>query len=189
MQSVYCLTVLSVSEEYIIPKFNEKIRDLRPFFMRDQIWRIDRDEEKIPIDEEGGVRIPDVLYCDDLLLFSDKFKRILDKQQIDYIFYKKVVISDETIGIEEIFWLVSVPRIDCIDVEKSGIEPLEDYDYNDGIVPFYNIEKPFIVVSDCGRYEMFRILGSVSDTVFISDSLYEKLKDKKLIGLDFQKYI
>ena len=187
MNELYRLDVLSVSEKYIIPKLNENIEKMKPHFYRDELWYLDHNTETIPVSDEGGIDIPDVISFEDLLFFSDKLKKFLEKQGVDYIFYKKVVISDEVFGIEEVFWLASVPRIDCIDFERSKIEDKDDYDYNDGIVPFYNIENPVINPVCCGRYEIFRILGAVSNTVYLKEELYRKLSNERFIGAGFRK--
>lgn len=185
MSGIYAMNILSGSNEYIIPLFNDSINKLSSHFRRDERWYLDNASEIISLDENGGLRIPDVIFHRDLLLFSNSLKIFLDKQGIDYIFYKRVVVSDEVIGIEEIFWLVSVPRIDCIDFERTVIENKDDYDYSFGIVPFYDIDNPIIVPSQCGRYEMFRILGSVSELVYCTKDLVNKLKEEHFDGIDF----
>lgn len=114
-------------------------------------------------------------------------KKYLDKLGVDYIFYKKVIISDEILGIEEVYWLTSIPRIDCIDFEKSDIEDADEYDYNDGIVPFYNINNPFIIPECCGRYEIFRLLGSSCNRIYVSGAMKKNLEAGKFIGLGFRK--
>lgn len=187
MKELYRLDVLSVSDKYIIPVFNGSINNLKSFFFRDEIWHIDKGREVISISENGGINIPDIISCEDMILISNKLKKFLIKEGIDYIFYKEVLISDEVIGLEEIFWLVSIPRIDCIDFERSIIEDKDEYDYKDGIVPFYNITQPVIVPENCGRYEIFRILGATSNTIYVFDRLYERLKSEKFIGIGFRK--
>ncbi len=187
MSEIYKINILSISENYIIPLINDNIRKLKTHFYRDELWMLNDDAETISIDESGGIDIPDIMRCEDLLFFSDKLKSFLDSCGVNYLFYKKVIISDDIVGIEEIFWIVSVPRIDCIDFEKSSIIDADEYDYNDGIVPFYNIENPIIDPSACGRYNIFRILGSTSDAVYVTDILYEKLKKENFIGLGFRK--
>ena len=82
--------------------------------------------------------------------------------------------------------MTSIPRIDCIDFERSHVHT-EEYDYNNGIVPFYNIENPIILSECCGRYEIFRLLGSTCNRVYLFDSLCEKLKKMSLIGVRFRK--
>ena len=183
--NIYAMNILSVLDEYIIPLFNDNINILGPHFRRDERWYLDNSEEKIFLDENGGLRIPDVIFHNDLLLFSNSLKIFLDKQGIDYIFFKKVVISDDVIGIEEIFWLVSVPRIDCLNFEKTVINNKDDYDYSFGIVPFFDIENPIIVPNQCGRYKMFRILGSVSEIVYCTEDLVNKLLSEKFDGIEF----
>ncbi len=181
------MDVLSFSDAYIKLILNDSIRKQKTHFFRDELWYLTHDTEYIGIDNEGGIKVPDVIYSEDLLFISDRFKTTLDKFGMDYLFYKKVVVSDENIGIEELFWLVSVPRIDCLDFERTIIEDKDGYDYKDGIVPFYNIEEPVIEPMNCGRYSMFRILGSTSDTVYLKEELYEKLKNEAFIGLNFRK--
>lgn len=97
-----------------------------------------------------------------------------------------VTILDEVLGIEEVYWLTCIPRIDCIDFERSNINA-DEYDYNNGIVLFYNIENP-IIISECyGRYEIFRLLGSTCNRVYLLETLCEKLKGAHLVGVGFRK--
>lgn len=187
MLEIYKINVLSILDKYIIPVLNDNIRKLKSHFYRDELWMLNKNVETILIDESGGIDIPDILYYEDLLFVSDKLKTFLDKCNIDYLFYKKVFISDDIVGIEEVFWLVSIPRIDCVDFENSNVVDADDYDYKNGIVPFYNIENPIIIPSACGRYSIFRILGLTSNAVYITDILHEKLKDKGFIGLGFKR--
>lgn len=187
MSEIYKINILSISDNYIIPAINDNLRQLKSYFYRDELWMLNKDIETISIDESGGIDIPDILYSKELLFISDKLKLFLDKIKIDYLFYKKIIISDDIIGIKETFWIVSIPRIDCIDFENSNIIDANEYDYNNGIVPFYNIENPVIIPSACGRYNIFRILGSTSDSIYVKDELYEKLNKEKFIGLGFIK--
>lgn len=181
------MNVLSISDDYIIPLFNDRIDKLSSHFRRDERWYLDNSEERIALDENGGLQIPDVIFHKDLLLFSNGLKLFLDGQGIDYVFYKKVVISDEVIGIEEAFWLVSIPRIDCIDIDKSDISNKMEYDILDGIVPFYEIENPVIVPNQCGRYKIFRILGSTSEIVYCTEDLVDKISSEQFDGIKFTK--
>ena len=74
MNELYRLDVLSVSEKYIIPKLNENIEKMKPHFYRDELWYLDHNTETIPVSDEGGIDIPDVISFEDLLFFSDKLK-------------------------------------------------------------------------------------------------------------------
>ena len=182
------LDILSVSEEYIVPKLNDNLISMKTHFIRDELWYLDHDREVIPLDD-GGLEIPDIISCQEMIFISDKLKRFLINNGIDYIFYKEILVSDDVFGIEELFWLISVPRIDCIDFERSTITDKEEYDYNNGIVPFYNIEDPVIISECCGRYEIFRILGSTSNMVYVKGKLYQKLQAENFIGIGFRNIL
>lgn len=188
MKNVYMLDILSVSEEYIVPKLNESILKNRTHYYRDERWYLDDSPEIIELDpDKGGIEVPDILLCNEFVFFSDKLKCILENCGVDYIHYKKITISDEVLGIEEAFYLTCIPRIDCIDFERSSISNADEYDYNDGIVPFYNINKPVIVPENCGRYEIFRLLGSDCSRIYVLDGLYKKLSGADIIGIGFRK--
>lgn len=185
---MYLLDVLSVSEEYIVPKLSESILKNRIHYYRDERWYLDDIPEAIELDpDRGGIEVPDALVCDGIVFFSDRLKCLLDSSGVDYIFYKKTTISDEVLGIEEIFHIACIPRIDCIDTEKSVISNADEYDYNDGIVPFYNINNPVIIPESCGRYEIFRLLGSDCERIFVMERLYKKLSEAGLTGIGFRK--
>ncbi len=186
MNDFYIMDILSISEEYIIPKLNSSLeKDLSHYF-RDERWYLSAESETIEIDE-GGVEIPDILSKQGMIFFSDRLKKIFEKIGVDYIFYKPIIISDEILGIKEYFWLTSIPRIDCIDFEKSEIENKDEYDYNDGIVPFYNIANPIIISECCGRYEIFRLLGSSCNRIFVTGAMKQKIESEKLVGIGFRK--
>ena len=186
MKELYMLQILSISEEYIVPKLTESIRQQKTYFYRDERWYLNYNPERLELDETGGIEVPDILSCEELIFFSDRLKKQLDRLGVDYIFYKKVTLISEELGIEEVYWLTSIPRIDCIDFERSHVHT-EEYDYNNGIVPFYNIENPIILSECCGRNEIFRLLGSTCNRVYLFDSLCEKLKKMSLIGVRFRK--
>ncbi len=132
--------VLSITEEYIVPEITDELEKLKTHFYRDERWYLTHDEIRLNLDEElSGIEIPDVIYHKEFMFFSDRLKSYLDSLGIDYIFYKKAVISDEVLGLEEVFWLVSIPRIDCINFEESNVQDIEDYDYNNGIVSYIRI--------------------------------------------------
>lgn len=188
MTTFYILEIDSISEEYIVPQLSENLIRLKSSFYRDERWYIDSDPETICLDpDNGGVEIPDALVTKELIFFSDRLRAFLDQEGADYIFYKKIIISDEILGIEEPFNLACIPRIDCVDFSRSGITNADEYDYNDGIVPFYNMNSPVIIPEQCGRYKIFRILGSACNRIFLLDSLCEKLSAAGFTGMRFRK--
>ena len=136
---------------------------------------LDKKVLKIELDESidtAGVIIPDFIYEKGIALISERFKSLLDECGVDYVFYKKIILSKVDYGWEEIFWLAIPPRIDCLDFDKSEISQF-----------LHHAEKICINSKRIGRYKIFKIAGISNVDIILTEDIAEKIRVEDLIGI------
>lgn len=107
---------------------------------------------------------PDFIYENGIPLISENFKeKIFDKYRIDYIFYKKILLTQTSKGIKELYWLALPIRINCLDKNKS-------------IFNNYFAEKLCINPAKIGIFEIFKIQDCNNIDIIITDSLKNNIK-------------
>lgn len=126
----------------------------------------------IEVDMESGSIFQDFIYEQGVPLISDKMKDCFDELGIDYLLYKKVILTKNVLGVEEIYWLALPPRIYCLNREKSEIDEI------------LNVADE-IVINDnkVGRYDIFKLAGVGNIEIIVTKKLADKLKEEQLIGL------
>lgn len=130
----------------------------------------------LEVDKDSGKIFQDFLYDKGVPLISDSLKECFDELGIDYLFYKKAILTKKEVGIEEIYWLAIPPRINCLNREQSDIDDV------------LNVADEIVINEDrVGRYEMFKLAGVGNLEIIISERVAETLKNKKIIGLHMYK--
>lgn len=183
MLEIYVLKTLSAAEEYI--QIEGNITDIKIPLLKSELQYLNKEKIVFDISEEGGLEIPDALYYDGSFLVSDKFKRLLDSLNIDYIFWKPADIHSEQFGIHETFWIMVPPRIDCLDIDESVYNT--KWDFQDGLLPMLEVEKIIVDPKLIGRFHLFKILGVLDNNIYVTNQLVEKLKPYHLKGVCFFK--
>ena len=137
---------------------------------------LNTDPISIEVDKDSGKIFQDFIYDNGVPIVSDCFKEFLVSYGVDYLFYKKILLTNKDLGIEEIYWLALPPRINCLNRDESEVD--EELNYADEIV--VNNDK-------VGRFEIFKLSGVTNIDIIISANLAEKLKEKKFVGLHINK--
>ena len=136
---------------------------------------LDKKILKIELDdtiETSRVIIPDFIYERGIALISERFKNFLDECIVDYIFYKKIILSKTDCGWEEIFWLAIPPRINCLDFDKSEISHF-----------LHHAEKICINPKRIGCYKIFKISGVSNVDIILTEDMAEKIRAENFIGV------
>lgn len=133
---------------------------------------LDKKPIRIEVDESSGPVCQDFIYEHGIPLVSDHLKDFLDQNDVDYLFFKKIVLTKESVGMEEPYWLALPPRINCLNFEQSEID--ETLNAADEIV---------INSSRVGRYQIFKLARVTNLEIIITEQLAVALKEKRFVGL------
>ncbi len=183
MNKWYVMKALS-SEDAICLKL--ELSDLRLAVLKSELQFLDQKELMADIAEEGGFERNDFLYQEGIYFVSDRMKQTLEALGIDYLFFKKVRVVNETYGIHELFWMMLPPRIDCLDLEECEGE--KEWDLTLGLIPRLNLETVVINPKRTGHFEMFQIFGVLDNHIYVTEDLAGKLKENRLKGLALVEY-
>lgn len=174
MPEYYTMEASTNVEEYISVK--EGMRLYEKHCQMSELQFFNRNPVTIEVDEDSGKVFQDFIYDKGVPIISDRLKECIDELGIDYIFYKKVILTKKQLGIEELYWLALPQRINCLNREKSDID--DDLNYADEIV----INEDMV-----GRYEIFKLSGVTNIDIIISKRIADVLKEKNFVGLHINK--
>ncbi len=183
MDEFYIMQSLCNAEEYMRIVFDTS--EIKIPAIKAEYQFLDKSEITAGLSKDSGFEIPDFVTINGIHIISDYLKQILEKEMLDYIFYKKINLIDEKYGIHEKFWITVVPRIDCLDIKKSEVKC--EWDFEDGLVPVLRAERIEIISKMVGRYKMFRIFGVEDNNIYITGGLYNKLIKKKIEDITYTK--
>lgn len=174
MGNYYVLEASENVEEYV--SAIEGTREMAQACQMSEFQFLDLKAISIEVDSDSGRVFQDFLYDSGVPLISERMKECLDELQIDYLFYKKILLTKKRQGIEEIYWLALPPRINCLNRELSDIDEL------------LNVADDIVINEErVGRYEIFKLSGVGNIDIIISERLAQILKEKNLIGLHVNK--
>lgn len=105
----------------------------------------------------------DLICREGILLISEKMNNIFEKEKIDYLFYKKIILKQSSKGIKEVYWLALPEKIHCLDANKSFTQ--------NGL-----LSKIHINPTKIGRYEFFKIASIDNYDIIISQRIQHILK-------------
>lgn len=186
---IHKLLVTTDTEDYI--KLQGNFAPLSEACTRGELQFIDKKRMKVSVSLAGGLEIPDILMSESLICISKKCKETLDKNGIDYLFYKEILVESAEFSIHETFYLLIVPKIDCISLDSIP-ETDQLWDYHDGFMPMidstvYHGEGDFFAIDNerLGRYELFRIFGLQDDSIYVTDKVKMVLENQELEGIQF----
>lgn len=175
----YIIDASSNVEEYL--KLGKDIVDkIGKACVMSEFQYLDRSVLSSELDEKSGRVCQDFIYDHGIPLVSEKLKDFFDTLGIDYLFYKKIILTKSSAGIAEPYWLALPQRINCLNFEKSAIDPYMN-----------SVEKDGIVINDSkvGRFDIFKLggatkLGQLTNLeIIVTENLANKLKEKKFKGL------
>ena len=171
----------SCVENYAVP--GEQIRILEKGCLNSEFQFLNHDAIEVELGE-GGLYFPDHIIYGCIPLISDKLYSFLQKQQIDYLFYKPVRLTYSDVGISEQYWLALPPRINCLDMDSSEVIQ-EDNEYLDESELMREVRKIVIIPSQLGRYNIFRLANVVNDEIIVTEEFKEMLEKEKFENVYF----
>lgn len=174
MQVFYTIEASINVKEYVSVK--EGMREYERYCQMSEFQFINKEPITIEVDKDSGKIFQDFIYDKGVPVISDSLKEFLVETGVDYLLFKKIILTKSQLGIEEIYWLALPPRINCLNRDESDID--EELNFADEIV--INEDK-------VGRYELFKIAGVTNLDIIISQKLAEALKQKKFVGLHINK--
>ena len=131
---------------------------------------------KIEVDDSSGRVFQDFIYDNGVPLISDRMKECLALLGVDYLFYKKILLTKRNLGVGEIYWLALPPRINCLNRDESEIDEL------------LNVADEIVINDDkVGRYEVFKLAGVGNLEIIISKKIASALKNEEFVGLHIYK--
>lgn len=181
MSGIYALKAFSSAEEYI--HLEGEFAQFRLPCMKSEIQFLNRDEVTVSIALEGGLEVPDLIFQDGIHFVSDYFRKLMDKEHIDYVFYKKIRAVSDLLGIHETFWMIIPPRIDCVDLEQSVVNT--EWDFENGLVPGLEAEKLVLSEKMLGRFQIFKVAGILDNNIYLTEQLMERMQAARLEGVGF----
>ena len=133
---------------------------------------LDRTPISAEVDEDSGQECQDFICEFGIPLVSERLKDFFDRFGIDYLFYKKIVLTRTSIGMAEPYWLALPPRIDCLDFEKSEIDDV------------LNAADSIIIDSSrIGRYDIFKLSRVTNLEIITTEKLALALKAEDFTGI------
>lgn len=174
MQNFYTIEASTNVKDYVSVK--EGMREYEKYCQMSEFQFINKSPITVEVDKDSGKIFQDFIYDKGVPIISDSLKEFLAEAGVDYLFFKKVVLTKAQLGIEEVYWLALPQRINCLNRDESDID--EELNFADEIV--INEDK-------VGRYEAFKLAGVTNLDIIISQNLAEALKQKKFVGLHINK--
>ena len=154
----------------------DSIKELEEPCQMSEFQFLDLKPISLEVDADSGKVFQDFMYDWGVPIISDRFKECLEDLGVDYLFYKKILLTKKNLGVEEIYWLALPPRINCLNREKSDIFEVTDV-----------AEKIVIDEDRVGRYEVFKLSDVGNLEIIISKRIADVLKTKKYIGVHIYK--
>lgn len=187
MAYFYRMTADTNLEDFVRP--GEQIRQIAFACQTSSFQFIDHKPMTVEIAEDGGLTFPDFLYNDGVPLISRSFKRILDAQGVDNLFYKPIDLVDAATGIHEEYTLALPPRIRA--VREAYMRLLnEDGDKSEGkelIKDEYGIAHYRINASAVGNYRIFKLADVWDYDIIVTEGLMEAITKASLHNVFFSE--
>ena len=174
MVEFYTIEASTNVEEYVSVK--DGMKEYEKHCQMSEFQYFNNDPITVEVDKDSGKIFQDFIYDKGVPIISDGLKTCLDELGVDYLLYKKVILTKRQLGIEELYWLALPQRINCLSRDESDID--EVLNFADEIV--INEDK-------VGRYELFKLAGVTNLDIIITKRIAEALKQKKFIGLHINK--
>lgn len=155
-------------EDYVEP--GPELQKLAPACFNSEFQFLDHAPLSCSLADGGGVHFPDfLLYRSVVPLISERFRKILEAEGVDNLFYKPVILEDRDLALKEYYWLALPPRIDCLAREECEIEiePINSLDETEW--PRY--AKTIVIdPARTGNYKIFKLPSGYENTDIIVTS-------------------
>lgn len=149
---------------------------------------LDRNTLTASLADEGGIVFPDfMIYENCVPLISELFRQALDQQKIDNLFYKRIILADEALGIREHYWLALPPRINCLDMDKCEIE-IEENPYEEEEERLAEVVRIAVNPRATGNYKIFKLPERFENQeIIVSDDLRAAIEPMQFANVYFTK--
>ena len=174
MAEFYTIEASTNVEEYVSVK--DGMKEYEKHCQMSEFQYFNADPITVEVDKDSGKVFQDFLYDKGVPIISDGLKICLDELGVDYLLYKKVILTKNQLGVEELYWLALPQRINCLNRDESDID--EELNFADEIV--INEDK-------VGRFEVFKLAGVTNLDIIITKRIAEALRQRKFIGLHINK--
>ena len=163
---------------------------LRQAFSRGCLWSelqfLDREPVSFEVSDEGGTEFPDFLTHDSICLISGRFRDILTEAGADYLFFKPVKLTIAELGKHRQYFLMIVPRINCLDIERSRLLADEDDTLPLWLRPREG-EKIVIMPQSIGRFAIFKLAGVLNQEIVVTEQLKQIIEAAGCSNVYFNK--
>lgn len=174
MSEYYTVEASTNVAEYVSVK--EGMKSYEKHCQMSELQYFNTDPITVEVDKDSGKIFQDFIYDRGVPIVSDSLKECLDELGVDYLLYKKIILTKSKLGIEELYWLALPQRINCLNRDESDID--EELNFADEIV--INEDK-------VGRYEIFKLAGVTNLDIIVSKKVADAFKQKKYLGLHINK--
>ena len=150
---------------------------------------LDRRLVEVEIAADSGLMFPDFLYNDAVPLISRAFKRVLDAQGVDNLFYKPIDLVDRELGLHESYSLALPPRIRAVRQKYMRLLD-EDGDEGEGkelIKDEYGIARYRINASAVGNYRIFKLADVWDTDIIVTEDLMAAITRAALSNVFFSE--
>ena len=140
----------------------------------------------VAIAPDSGYDFPDFLYNDGIPLISPAFKRILDREGVDNLFYKPVYLEDTPVGKREPYILALPPRI--LAVRQKYMRPMDEDDEFAGkelAKDECGIAHYKVNVSAVGNYRIFKLADVWDTDIIVTHELMKAILSAHLSNVFF----
>lgn len=187
MVRFYRMTADTNLEDFVCP--GEQIRQIASACQASCFQFLDHKPMEIEIAEDSGLDFPDFLYNYGVPLISRAFKRVLDAQGVDNLFYKPIDLVDAATGIHEAYTLALPPRIRAVREAYTRLLD-EDGDESAGrelIKDEYGIARYRINASVVGNYRIFKLADVWDYDIIVTGGLMEAITKASLHNVFFSE--
>lgn len=175
-------------EDYAYPSEDIEALNEKQACFKSAFQHLDHEPVECDISEESGLEFADFITTSGIPLISARFRRLLDRLEVDNLFYKPVTLTCEELGRREQYYLALPPRINCLDMERSELEP--DVEPSECIWPemaSWEATKVVILPADVGNYKIFKIAGVLNNDIFVTEEIKGAVEAEDLENVYFVK--
>lgn len=159
------------NENYI--KIKNELDDIKDFCRDSEFQFFTREERLVELEGETGNKWSDFMYEKEIPLVSKRFKEfLLEENDIDYLFYKKIILRKKSTGEEKEYWLALPPRIRSFHPRRSEIDT-----ESNRVIHFFMNPRSY------GRFEIFKCANVVNEEIAVIDTLAAKIKAQNFDGV------
>ena len=170
MARFFCLEASKNVKDYISLK--DGTQGMKKAAQMSEFQFFDNKPLTIEIDNDSGRIFQDFINDNDVPIVSNRLKDFLVSMNVDYLLYKKIILTQSQLGIEEDYWLALPPRINCLNREKSIIDEI------------LNVADEIVINENkIGRFEIFKLAGVGNLQIIATEHMAQALENRNFVGI------